>query len=71
MPRPSTLISKSFGGIDLGDIAAPALLRDRAPLKGDVRHPVFHDDQHGCRHRAVAAALINAMLRSPARRWAS
>lgn len=54
------LISKSFGGINLEDIAAPRCFEVERRLKQLCDIPVFHDDQHGTAI-VVAAALINAM----------
>lgn len=54
------LISKSFGGINLEDIAAPRCFEIEAKLKERCDIPVFHDDQHGTAI-VVAAALINAL----------
>ena len=54
------LISKSFGGINLEDIAAPRCFEVERRLKELCDIPVFHDDQHGTAI-VVAAALINAM----------
>lgn len=54
------LISKSFGGINLEDIAAPRCFEIERRLKELCDIPVFHDDQHGTAI-VVAAALINAM----------
>jgi len=53
------LISKSFGGINLEDIAAPRCFEVERRLKQLCDIPVFHDDQHGTAI-VVAAALINA-----------
>ncbi len=53
------LISKSFGGINLEDIAAPRCFEIEAKLKERCDIPVFHDDQHGTAI-VVAAALMNA-----------
>ena len=53
------LISKSFGGINLEDIAAPRCFEIERRLKELCDIPVFHDDQHGTAI-VVAAALINA-----------
>ena len=41
------LISKSFGGINLEDIAAPRCFEIERRLKELCDIPVFHDDQHG------------------------
>lgn len=54
------LISKSFGGINLEDIAAPRCFEVERRLKQLCDIPVFHDDQHGTAI-VVAAALINAV----------
>ncbi len=55
-----SLISKSFGGINLEDIAAPRCFEIEQRLKALCDIPVFHDDQHGTAI-VVAAALINAV----------
>lgn len=54
------LISKSFGGINLEDIAAPRCFEIERRLKKLCDIPVFHDDQHGTAV-VVAAALLNAV----------
>ena len=54
------MISDSFGGINLEDIAAPRCFEIEAKLKEKVDIPVFHDDQHGTAV-VVAAAIINAL----------
>ncbi len=54
------LIAKSFGGINLEDIAAPRCFAIERRLKELCDIPVFHDDQHGTAI-VVAAALINAI----------
>lgn len=54
------LISKSFGGINLEDIAAPRCFEVERQLKERCDIPVFHDDQHGTAI-VVAAALLNAI----------
>ena len=54
------LISGSFGGINLEDIAAPRCFEIEKKLKEICDIPVFHDDQHGTAI-VVAAALINAL----------
>ena len=54
------LISKSFGGINLEDIAAPRCFEIERRLKELCDIPVFHDDQHGTAI-VVAAALLNAI----------
>ena len=57
--RTIELISLSFGGINLEDIAAPRCFEIEKKLKERVDIPVFHDDQHGTAI-VVAAALMNA-----------
>ena len=54
------LLSGSFGGINLEDIAAPRCFEIEKKLKELCDIPVFHDDQHGTAI-VVAAALINAL----------
>ena len=54
------LLSGSFGGINLEDIAAPRCFEIERKLKEICDIPVFHDDQHGTAV-VVAAALINAL----------
>lgn len=54
------LISGSFGGINLEDIAAPRCFEVERRLKELCDIPVFHDDQHGTAV-VVAAALLNAL----------
>lgn len=58
--RTIELISGSFGGVNLEDIAAPRCFEIEDKLKEKLDIPVFHDDQHGT---AVVtyAALINAL----------
>ena len=58
--RTVSLISKSFGGINLEDIAAPRCFEIEKRLKECCDVPVFHDDQHGTAI-IVAAALLNGM----------
>ena len=58
--RTVQLISGSFGGINLEDIAAPRCFEIERRLKEVCDIPVFHDDQHGTAI-VVAAALINAL----------
>lgn len=55
-----SLISGSFGGINLEDISAPRCFEIEKRLKDVCDIPVFHDDQHGTAI-VVAAALINAL----------
>ncbi len=52
--------SKSFGGINLEDIAAPDCFVIEEKLKEILDIPVFHDDQHGTAI-ITTAALINAV----------
>ena len=54
------LISGSFGGINLEDIAAPRCFEIERKLKALCDIPVFHDDQHGTAI-VVGAALLNAL----------
>ena len=54
-----SLISGSFGGINLEDISAPRCFEIERRLKEVCDIPVFHDDQHGTAI-VVVAALINA-----------
>lgn len=54
------LISKSFGGINLEDIAAPRCFEIERRLKELCDIPVFHDDQHGTAI-VTAAGLLNAV----------
>ena len=54
------LISGSFGGINLEDIAAPRCFEIERKLKEICDIPIFHDDQHGTAV-VVGAALLNAL----------
>lgn len=54
------LMSGSFGGINLEDIAAPRCFEIEEKLKQICDIPVFHDDQHGTAV-IVAAAMLNAL----------
>ncbi len=54
------LISGSFGGINLEDIAAPRCFEIERRLKEICDIPVFHDDQHGTAV-VVLSGLINAL----------
>ena len=54
------LISGSFGGINLEDIAAPRCFEIERKLKEKCDIPVFHDDQHGTAIITLAG-LTNAM----------
>ena len=58
--RTIQLISGSFGGINLEDIAAPRCFEIERRLKEVCDIPVFHDDQHGTAV-VVTAALLNAL----------
>jgi len=53
-------LGKSFGGINLEDIAAPDCFIIEQKLKETLDIPVFHDDQHGTAIITLAA-LINAL----------
>lgn len=55
-----SLLSGSFGGINLEDIAAPRCFEIEKRLKEVCDIPVFHDDQHGTAI-VTAAALLNAV----------
>ena len=54
------LLSGSFGGINLEDIAAPRCFEIEKRLIELCDIPVFHDDQHGTAI-VVAAAMLNAL----------
>lgn len=54
------LLSGSFGGINLEDIAAPRCFEIERRLKEICDIPVLHDDQHGTAI-VVAAAMLNAL----------
>ena len=54
------LLSGSFGGINLEDIAAPRCFEVERRLKEICDIPVFHDDQHGTAI-VVLAGIINAL----------
>lgn len=54
------LISGSFGGINLEDIAAPRCFEIEERLKELCDIPVFHDDQHGTAVITLAG-IINAL----------
>lgn len=55
-----SLISGSFGGVNLEDISAPRCFEIEKKLKECTDIPIFHDDQHGTAV-VTAAALINAL----------
>lgn len=54
------LISGSFGGVNLEDIAAPRCFEIEKKLKEKCDIPIFHDDQHGTAV-VTLAGLMNAM----------
>ena len=54
------LLSGSFGGINLEDIAAPRCFEIEKKLKECCDIPIFHDDQHGTAV-VVLAGVINAL----------
>ena len=58
--RTISLISGSFGGINLEDIAAPRCFEIERKLKECTDIPIFHDDQHGTAV-VCAAAVTNAL----------
>lgn len=54
------LLSGSFGGINLEDIAAPRCFQIEKKLKEICDIPIFHDDQHGTAV-VVLAGVLNAL----------
>ena len=54
------LISGSFGGVNLEDIAAPRCFEIEQKLKEKCDIPIFHDDQHGTAV-VTLAGLLNAL----------
>ncbi|MEA4911490.1 MAG: malic enzyme-like NAD(P)-binding protein [Oscillospiraceae bacterium] len=54
------LISGSFGGVNLEDIAAPRCFEIEKKLKEKCDIPIFHDDQHGTAIITLAG-LTNAL----------
>lgn len=54
------LISGSFGGVNLEDIASPRCFEIEKKLKEKCDIPIFHDDQHGTAV-VTLAGLINAL----------
>jgi malate dehydrogenase (oxaloacetate-decarboxylating) len=54
------MISGSFGGINLEDIAAPRCFEIEKKLKERCDIPIFHDDQHGTAVITLAG-LVNAL----------
>lgn len=55
-----SLISGSFGGVNLEDISAPRCFEIEKKLKECCDIPIFHDDQHGTAV-VTLAAMINAL----------
>ncbi|MEX1107532.1 MAG: malic enzyme-like NAD(P)-binding protein, partial [Dongiaceae bacterium] len=53
-------LEPTFGGINLEDIKAPECFEVERRLRGRMKIPVFHDDQHGTAI-IVAAAISNAL----------
>ena len=60
MVQTISLISKSFGGINLEDISAPRCFEIERRLIDELDIPVFHDDQHGTAI-VVLSGVINAL----------
>ena len=54
------LLSGSFGGVNLEDIAAPRCFEIERKLKEICDIPIFHDDQHGTAI-VTLAGLLNAL----------
>jgi malate dehydrogenase (oxaloacetate-decarboxylating) len=54
------LLTPSFGGINLEDIAQPKCFRVLDRLRGSLAIPVWHDDQQGTA-TALLAGLLNAL----------
>jgi len=54
------VLEPTFGGINLEDIAAPQCFEIEERLKGEMKIPVFHDDQHGT--AIISAAALNNAL---------
>ena len=54
------LLSGSFGGINLEDIAAPRCFEIEKKLKELCNIPIFHDDQHGTAV-VVLSGILNAL----------
>ena len=54
------MISGSFGGVNLEDIAAPRCFGIERKLKEKCDIPIFHDDQHGTAVITLAG-LVNAL----------
>lgn len=58
--RTASLITSSFGGVNLEDIAAPRCFEIEKKLQELCDIPVFHDDQHGTAV-IVLSGLLNAL----------
>jgi malate dehydrogenase (oxaloacetate-decarboxylating)(NADP+) len=55
-----TALEPTFGGINLEDIKAPECFYIERKLRGKMKIPVFHDDQHGTAI-IVGAAILNGI----------
>lgn len=55
-----TALEPTFGGINLEDIKAPECFYIERKLRGRMKIPVFHDDQHGTAI-IVGAAILNGI----------
>ena len=55
-----SLLSGSFGGVNLEDISAPRCFEIEEKLKECTDIPIFHDDQHGTAI-VCGAAIINSL----------
>ena len=55
-----SMISGSFGGVNLEDISAPRCFEIERKLKEKCDIPIFHDDQHGTAI-VTLAGLLNAL----------
>jgi malate dehydrogenase (oxaloacetate-decarboxylating)(NADP+) len=53
-------LEPTFGAINLEDIKAPECFEIEEKLRGRLKIPVFHDDQHGTAI-TVAAAILNGL----------
>ncbi|MDD5271258.1 MAG: NADP-dependent malic enzyme, partial [Methylovulum sp.] len=53
-------LEPTFGGINLEDIKAPECFYIERKLRGRMKIPVFHDDQHGTAI-IVSAAILNGL----------
>ncbi len=58
--RTAALITSSFGGVNLEDIAAPRCFEIEKKLQELCDIPIFHDDQHGTAV-IVLSGLLNAL----------